>query len=345
MGKHKRVTFGCLPDGRMAELCTLSSEDVQVTISTLGAAIVGVRTPDKSGVWADIALGFDTPAEYLEKPGCLGATIGRYAGRIANGTFQLNGKPVALMKNRGVHTIHGGPDGFSRRLWSVRILEDDRLELELFSPDGDQGFPGAVTVWADFALKENVLTLKTVAVSDTDTVCSLTNHVYWNLMGHDSGTVDGQLLSVPAKEYLETDRDTIPTGRKHSLMGTPLDLHTPTLLETIEADHSFLLPSSGGKIQSAGRIQDSVSGRWLELSTDLPSVQVYTSDHLPEGMQGKNGAVYGPRSGVCLEPQFYPDSPNHADFPSTVIHKGETVTHWICWRFGTKTDMEEPHCE
>lgn len=343
--EQNRVPFGCLPDGRIAELCTLSSENVQVTISTLGATIVGVRTPDKSGVWADIALGFDTPAEYLEKPGCLGATIGRYAGRIANGAFLLNGNMVELMKNRGIHTIHGGPEGFSRRLWSVRKLENDHLELELFSPDGDQGFPGAVTVQADFTLNGHTLTLKTAASSDADTVCSLTNHVYWNLSGHDSGTVDGQLLSVPAKEYLETDEDTIPTGRKLSLKGTALDLQAPTLLEAVEADHSFLLLSSGGMIQLAGRIQDPVSGRWLELSTDLPSVQIYTSDHLPEGMPGKNGAVYGPRSGVCLESQFYPDSPNHVDFPSTVIHKGEAVTHWICWRFGTKTDMEETHCE
>lgn len=343
--EQKRVPFGCLPDGRIAELCTLSSDTVRVTISTLGATIVSVCTPDKSGVWADIALGFDTPAEYLEKPGCLGATIGRYAGRIANGAFLLNGNMVEVMKNRGIHTIHGGPEGFSRRLWSVRTLEDDHLELELFSPDGDQGFPGAVTIQADFTLKGNTLTLKTTAASDADTVCSLTNHVYWNLSGHDSGTVDGQLLSVPAREYLETDADTIPTGRKLSLRGTELDLQTPTLLETVEADHSFLLPFSDGRMQPAGRIQDPVSGRWIELSTDLPSVQVYTSDHLPETMTGKNGAAYGPRSGVCLEAQFYPDSPNHADFPSTILHKSEATTHWICWRFGTKRDMEETHCE
>ena len=293
--EHSRISFGRLPDGRAAELCTISSPHARVAVSTLGATLVSVWTPDRNGTWADIALGFDTPADYLERPGCLGATIGRYAGRIANGTFPLNGRRVELERNRGRHTIHGGPEGFHRRLWSICSLAEDRLELELRSPSGDQGFPGALTLRACFTLAGDTLTLETTTVSDADTVCSLTNHVYWNLAGHDSGTVDGQLLSVEAGECLETDEDTIPTGRRLSLTGTALDLCKPVFLRNVEADHTFLLPSGNG-LQTAGRILDPVSGRWMELSTDLPSVQVYTGDHLPQGLPGKAGAVYGPRS-------------------------------------------------
>lgn len=331
--------FGTLPDGRTVELYTLRSSAAQVDIATLGATIVSVRLPDRNGVWADVVLGFDTPGEYLERPGCHGATIGRYAGRIGEGRFSLNGKTWQLERNRGNHTIHGGPVGFHQRLWRVCRAEETLLELELFSLDGDQGFPGAVTVRVVFRLERDTLTLEYRGISDADTPFNLTNHVYWNLAGHDAGTVDDHILVVPARECLETDEDKIPTGRKLPLAGTALDLRAPVAMREVHADHSFLLPEDGG-MHGAGRVYDPVSGRWMEVSTDLPCVQVYTADGM-DVMPGKDGASYGPRKGMCLEAQFCPDSPNHENFPAAILRAGEECVRRICWRFGVAAPVNE----
>lgn len=327
-----RRPFGKLPDGTEAELCTLRAPEIEVDISNLGATIVAVRVPDRNGDWADVALGFDTPQEYLERSGCHGATIGRYAGRIANAEFLLNGRLVQLEKNRGEHSIHGGPIGFHKRLWTICAQEERRLELELLSPDGDQGFPGNLTVRAVFLLEKGSLVLIMRAISDTDTPFNMTNHVYWNLGGHDGATVDDHVLTVPAETYLETDSENIPTGNILSLEGTPFDLRYPTLVETVHADHSLLLKKDGG-MQFVGRIAHPASGRWLEVSSNMPSVQVYTADHMAE-VSGKDGAIYGPRRGMCLEAQFYPDTPNHSEFPDAVLRAGIEKTCCICWHFG-----------
>ena len=330
----ERIPFGTLPDGGQAELCILSTPKVRLTVSTLGATIVSLSLPDRYGVWKDVVLGFDTPDEYMTQPGNLGATIGRYAGRIGGGQFPLNGKTVQLDRNRGRHTIHGGPVGFHQKLWTVTELSQQALELELVSPDGDQGFPGTLTSRIRYSLEDDTLTLDIAASSDADTVCSITNHTYWNLAGHESGTIDGHILCVAAESCLETDADTIPTGAYLPLAGTPLDLRQPTRLRGIEADHTFLLAADGG--DPAARLQDPESGRWMELSTDLPGVQVYTGNHLPQTLPGKGGAVYGPRGGVCLEPQSYPDSPNHPHFPSTLLRAGREMRHQIRWHFGVE---------
>ena len=329
----ERIPFGVLPDGSLAELCEISSPYARVMISTLGANVVRVLLPDRSGHWEDVVLGFDTPEEYLTKPGNLGATIGRYAGRIAGGQFHLHGELIQLRQNRGRHTIHGGPVGFHQKLWTVLEHREDRVVLELISPDGDQGFPGTLAVQAEFRLEKDSLTLETRAVSDQDTVCSLTNHTYWNLAGHQSGTIDEQVLTVWSDTYLETDEETIPTGAIRSLEGTNLDLRHPTRLKSVEADHTFLLGENSAA-RLVGRLEDPKSGRWMELFTDLPGVQIYTGDHLRENFAGKDGASYGPRSGVCMEAQFYPDSPNHAHFPSTLLKEGAVAKHWMCWHFG-----------
>ena len=333
----ERIPFGVLPDGSLAELCEITSPCASVMVSTLGATVVRLLLPDRGGQWEDVVLGFDTPEEYLTKPGNLGATIGRYAGRIAGGQFHLHGELIQLQQNRGHHTIHGGPVGFHQKLWTVLEHRKDRLVLELVSPDGDQGFPGKLTVQAEFHLEHDMLTLWTRAVSDRDTVCSLTSHTYWNLAGHASGTIDGQVLTVCSDSCLETDEDAIPTGAIQPLKGTQLDLRQPTVLQSVEADHTFLLGEDPAA-RFAGRLEDPASGRWMELSTDLPGVQIYTGDHLREKLGGKDGAVYGPRSGVCMEAQFYPDSPNHPQFSSTLLKKGEMAEHWMCWRFGIRRD-------
>lgn len=331
----KRIPFGNLPDGRIAELCVLADPRAEAAVSTLGATLVSVRTPDRNGSWADIALGFDAAADYLSRPGCLGATVGRYAGRIANGRFPLNGRTVELVKNRPPHTIHGGPEGFHRQLWTVVHQTDTRLELCLTSHAGDQGFPGTLTALAAFSLQDDTLTLEIRARSDDDTVCSITNHVYWNLSGHDSGAIDRHILTVQAETYLETDRDTIPTGGILPVEGTPQDLRRPVPLKGRELDHTLLLSGPEG-LKPAGRLADPVSGRWLRASTDLPALQVYTGDHLPPALPGKGGALYGPRSGLCLEAQFCPDAPNHPNFPSALLPAGTETIHTISWEFGVE---------
>ena len=325
----KQAIWDILPDGRQASLYTLENEYIRVTVSDLGATVTELALPDRQGQWRDVALGFDTPEEYLTKPGNLGATIGRYAGRIANGRFPLNGEMVQLMCNRGKHTIHGGPDGFHRRLWTVEEFGKNRIVLQLVSPDGDQGFPGTVTCRTALTMMKNSLTMEFWAESDRDTVCSLTSHTYWNLAGHNNGTVDGHVLMVDSETCLETNEETIPTGEF-----LPFEvLRQGAVLNSVEADHTLML-REGDELRFAARLEEPESGRWMELFTDLPGLQVYTGDHLAEGMGGKNSAVYGPRSGVCLEPQSWPDSPNHPRFPNTILWAGETMHHTIRWEFG-----------
>ena len=331
-------SFGTLPDGSAAEIYTLKSSAVEADIATLGATIAAVRVKNIDGTWTDVALGFDTPEEYLKCPWCLGATIGRYAGRIANGQFELNGTTWQLKKNRDTYTIHGGPVGFHQQIWNVCQAADDVLELKLISPDGDQGFPGMVTVSVAFRLEQDALTLEYRAMSDADTPFNMTNPVYWNLAGHDSGTVDEHVLMVPSKAYLETDGDKIPTGCILPLKGTELDLQIPKLVKHVHADHSFLLPDDG-EMHLVGRIFEPASGRWVEVTSDLPSVQVYTADGMAV-MAGKQGATYGARTGMCLEAQFYPDSPNHENFPSAILMAGEELVRRIRWQFGIKNPEE-----
>lgn len=339
MSEKKHTFFGMLPDGTEAELCHISSEMMQADISTLGATIVRIKLKDADGLWTDVALGFDTAQEYLTRPGNLGATIGRYAGRIANGTFPLNGEIVSLLQNRGSHTIHGGPEGFHRRLWAVTGKSDKYVEMELRSHDGDQGFPGNLTVQVVFSVDSTVLKMDAWAVSDKDTVCSLTNHVYWNLAGHDRGTIDGHLLVVPAKAYLETDSEKIPTGNILPVGTGMPDLQAATPLEGLSFDHTYLL-AKDGDLHFAAWAMDRFSGRQMKLWTDLPAVQVYTADSFPENTPGKSGANYGPRSGFCLEAQYYPDSPNHPDFPSVSLKANEKVHHQIYWEF----DLRKEEC-
>ena len=329
----ERTPFGILTDGTAAELCAVSSETLRAEICTLGATIVRVCLKNTDGSWTDVALGFDRAIDYLVHPGNLGATIGRYAGRIANGRFCLNGTEYRLSQNRGSHTIHGGAEGFHRRLWAVRAHVRSRVELELQVPDGDQGFPGAMTVWVAFSVERSTLKQELCAISDRDTVYNFTNHIYWNLAGHNSGTVDGHLIAVPASYYLETDKEKIPTGRILPVGDGMPDLRKAVPMSAEAFDHTYLLEDNGA-VHLAGRVQEPQSGRYLEVWTDLPAVQVYTADTMLPGMPGKGGAIYGPRKGFCLEAQGYPDAPNHPQFPSAVIRGGQQVHHQIIWKFG-----------
>lgn len=318
-------------------------------ISTLGATLVSLWEPDPNGHVDDIVLGYDSDTEYLKNPGNLGASIGRYANRIANGSFVLNGRCVSLTKNRGNHTIHGGVEGFHMRVWNIMGLAQNGIVLSLVSPDGDQGFPGELFVTATFSFpRPHVFTIEYAAHCDQETICSLTNHTYWNLAGHEAGTIDDHILMVDAEYRLESDHELIPTGHVVQLRGTAFDFLTPQRLGSVFSkigtdpeltrvnglDHTYLL--SGENIFLAGSLLDPNCGRSMEIWTNQPSAQIYTSGNLPEGLRGKKGIAYGPHTGFCFETEQYPDAPNHSNFPAANVLPG-VAKHYITeYRFHSK---------
>lgn len=344
-----RRAFGSLPDGRQAELCRITGPAGETAeISTLGAALVSLWMPDRAGRLEDVVLGFDRAEEYLTRPGCYGLSIGRFANRIANGRFPLEGELIQLAVNRPPHTIHGGPEGFHTRLWDVAEQTGNAVSLTLFSPDGDQGFPGNFTVTARFALEQpGVLTLTYTVRSDETTVCSMTNHAYWNLAGHTAGAeaVARHRLWVEADQRLETDETGVPTGKLLDVAGVfdlrqgrPLgDIFAeigsePEITRALGFDHPYLLRGNG--FRKAARAEEPVSGRSLEVWTDLPAVQVYTAGNREPDTMGKDGAPYGPHTGFCLETEECPDAPNHPNFPSALLRAGEEKCCRTEFRFG-----------
>ncbi len=327
MSKPPFAFDGTLPDGSCARLYELTGDGLRAYISDFGATIVALMLQEKDGSWTDVALGYEKAAEYLRNPGDMGGTIGRYAGRIGGGTFPLGGRTVTLSQNRPEGTIHGGLVGFHKQLWRVEEQTASALNLFLHSPDGDQGFPGALDVWARFSVEGKTLRLTTEVFSHADTVCSLTNHAYWNLTGE--GTIDDHRVCLASTEVLDVDAQKVPTGLVLPTDGCSADLRTADAFRGRRCDHTCPL-TFDGTLRLAGRV--STAERAMELWTDLPAVQVYTADGMAP-LTGKYGQMYGPRRGFCLEPQYYPDSPNHPRFPSTFLAAGERRVHRMEWRF------------
>lgn len=313
-------------------------------ISDYGATMISLLVPDRHGASDDIVLGYDTLQEYVDNPKNVGATIGRYANRIAFGRFILDGRQIQVDCNRPPHSIHGGTNGFDKKLWTKTEHSDSRLGLQLVSEDGDQGFPGRLTAEAifDFSVP-HTLRVEYSVETDRKTICSMTNHAYWNLAGHASGRTGcgGQTIAVFSERYLETGSDGVPTGKLLSCSKTAYDLNMPKLIkdltedprlsETKGIDHSYTL---SGNMERAAKAEEPKSGRTLEIRTNLPAAQVYLGSNIPEGLGGKNGAVYGPFCAFCVEPQQYPDAPNHPAFPSAVIEPGKRYEYVTDYLFG-----------
>ena len=324
--------FGTLPDGRPVRRLVLGSAPGPVLhLLDLGATTHRLELTGPDGVRRDVLLGLPTPEAHLASTDYLGGTIGRYANRIADGRFELDGSEVlAAVNERGNH-LHGGPDGFDRLLWDVVALEESAATLELVSPDGDQGFPGEVTVRSRIEVDATGLTMSLSARTDAVTVVNLTSHAYLNLGGVGEGTVDDHLLQIAADDYTPVDPAGIPVGGHRPVAGTDFDFRTARPLGSTGIDHNFVLRGSGLRVVAV--LVSPRSGLRMELLTDQPGLQVYTGDGL--GLRAPEAAAgLRPRSGIALEPQLFPDSPNRPDFPSATLRPGDVYRSVTRWQFG-----------
>lgn len=318
---------GTVEGARVLRAVLRNGRGLEAAISSFGATLEWLRLPGRDGTPVDLVLGFDRPADYAERPGLLGATVGRFANRIAHGRFTLDGRTFQLPRNQdGRHSLHSGPRGLGLRPWSLEpVAGACAVRLSIVSPDGDHGFPGRVEVNCTYALDEaDLLRIEMTATSDAATPVNLVNHTYWNLAG--SGTIDGHWLQLHAGRVLETDGESIPTGRILDVAGTALDYRRPRRLDDRgppRLDHCFLVDGEG--LRPVARLVDPVGTRGLELWSDQPAVQVYSALHLD--VPGRGGVHYGPGSGLCLETEALPDAPNHADFPSAILRPGEIYRH------------------
>jgi len=340
--------FGKLPDGRAATLYTLTNANGMIArISDLGGVIAQLHVPDRNGVFADVVHGFDSVEPYMGDSHYFGALIGRYGNRIANGRFTLDGVSYQLDVNNGVNHLHGGSEGFHRRLWEVETFftaQSAGLILTYVSPDGEQGYPGTVEATVIYELRnDNELRIAFHAVADKATPVNMTNHAYFNLAGQ--GTILDHELTIAADAYTPVDSGLIPQGPPAPVAGTPFDFRSPHKIGArINADdqqlaygtgydHNFVLNKTGASVlEVAARVVDPSSGRVLEVLTQEPGIQFYSGNFLHDGMAGK-GRIYSHRSGFCLEPQHFPDSPNRPDFPSTILRPNQEYATVMAYRF------------
>ena len=346
-----RAAYGRLPDGRAVDLYTLANtHGVEVRVTTYGAIVTAVRTPDRAGHVDDIALGFDSLAGYLGEHPYFGAIIGRYANRIAGGQFTLDGVTYHLARNNGPNSLHGGRRGFDKVLWSAESFSRDGaagVTLRYTSADGEEGYPGTVAARVAYTLTtRDELVVDYEATTDKPTPVNLTQHSYWNLRGEGRGDILDHVLELHASAFTPVDATLIPTGQVASVVGTPFDFRTPTRVGArIEEpneqlrfgggyDHNFVLDRKTTGLAPAARVIDPVSGRTLDISTTEPGVQFYTGNFLDGTITGKGGHVYGHRAALVLETQHFPDSPNHPEFPSTILRPGAVYRSQTVFRFG-----------
>jgi len=347
----RKSVFGKMPDGQEIGLYTLTNrKGVAAAITNYGGKVVSLVVPDRRGKMADVVLGFDHLAPYLGKEPHFGTLVGRYANRIARGRFTLDGVEYQLPLNEGENTVHGGAQGFGRRVWAPRELSGDSpaLELTYLSADGEEGFPGNLSVKAVYTLTDaNELRLDFTATTDKPTVVNLTNHSYFNLAGQGNGDILSHLMMINAGHFTPADSQQIPTGEIRSVEGAPLDFRKPTPIGARIGqddqqlkfgrgyDHNFVLNHNGEDLVLAARVVEPESGRVLEVLTTQPGVQLYTGNFLDGTLRGKDGKVYPYRSAFCLETQHFPDSPNHPNFPSTVLRPGQTYQETAVYKFST----------
>jgi aldose 1-epimerase len=348
--------FGAIASGEKTDLYVLTnSRGMTVAITNFGATVVSIKVPDRSGKFADVVLGFDTAKEYQDGTAHIGGTVGRYANRIAHGSFTLAGKTFTLPKNNGENTLHGGLIGFDKKIWATKEApskEGVAVEFTYVSPDGEEGFPGTMTTTVVFTLlnAKNELRIDYSASTDKPTVVNLTNHSYFNLAGQGNGDILAQTLQLNASRFTPVDAGLIPTGELRNVKNTPFDFTRPVAIgERIKGedeqlklgrgyDHNWVLDRRTGfpGIEPAAVARDPKSGRVLEVLTTEPGIQFYTGNFLDGTAHGKEGKVYEQRYAFCLETQHFPDSPNHAGFPSTTLFPSRPFHSTTILRFSAK---------
>ncbi|HVY71736.1 MAG TPA: aldose epimerase family protein [Verrucomicrobiae bacterium] len=349
MLKLEESVFGKMPDGTPVKIYQLSNaRGVTVKFCEYGLIITEIWTPDAAGKSGNIVLGFDNLERYLQGHPFFGAIAGRVANRIAKGKFTLDGKEYTLATNNGVNHLHGGRKGFDKKVWSSKSLgandSEASVEFSLLSPDGDEGYPGSLSIKVTYTLTANSeLRIDYRATTDQATIINVTNHSYFNLAG--SGEVLGHEAWLAADHYTPVDEGLIPTGEIRSVKGTPLDFTTPTAIGARYAqtglkaggyDHNFVLNSGGKSLALAGRVFEPNSRRVIEVSTTEPGMQLYTAVNLHGPITGTGGVVYQPNHAFCLETQHFPDSINHANFPSVVLRPGQEFASTTVYKFSTR---------
>ena len=347
----ERQAWGKTKAGETVELYTLTNaKGHKVSIMTLGAIVVSIQVPDKTGTLGDVALGFDSLDGYLGPHPFFGAVAGRYGNRIGGGTFTIDGHASTLPKNDGLNTLHGGTKGFDKYVWKARPVTSSNgptVVLTHVSPDGDQGFPGTLTATVTYTgTKDDELKIHYHATTDKPTVVNLTNHSYFNLAGAGNGAILDQVMQIFADKFTPVAKGLIPTGELRPVAGTPFDFLKPTPIgaridssdEQITLgggyDHNFVVNGAAGTLRPAAHVIDPSSGRTMDVLTTEPGVQFYTGNFLDGKITGKGGKPYAKRAGFCLETQHFPDSPNKPKFPSTVLRPGQRYDTTTVYRFG-----------
>ncbi|MDO5618085.1 aldose epimerase family protein [Kocuria sp.] len=333
--------FGHTSDGLPVHAVTLGDpKGVELTVLDLGAAVQSLLVPDQDGR-VNLVLGHADAEGYAAfAQDYLGVLVGRYANRIAGASFELEGQEYELPANNGSACHHGGPEGFSHRVWDITEVTPNSATFELTSPHLDQGFPGEMVVRARYSVEGGVVVVEVEATADRATVFGPTSHVYWNLAGEGRGSADGHVLTVAAQQFLPVDDDGLPSGPLRSVAGTPLDFRTPAALgDVVRADHpqvhngvdhSFAISGTG--VRYAATLTEPVSGRSVEVHSDLPGLQVYTSNFFDGRTVGTSGTRYRQGDGIALEPQFHPDTPNRPELGDPVLRPGRVRRHRIEWR-------------
>jgi aldose 1-epimerase len=344
-----KKSFGFMPDGRETILITMKSNDgASVSITNYGAKLVSLMVPDKNGNINDIVLGYNSVGDYINGQRFFGSNPGRVSGRISNSCFILHGKTYQLTKNENGNHLHGGRKGFDSVLWDYKI-HDEKVSFTYFSPDGEEGYPGNLTTQIDYNWKNgNELLITFIAETDQDTPVCLTHHSYFNLTREDYEKIGHHVIQINAGNYLETNRELLPTGVILPVVGTSLDLRKPKKIENglISSDqciasvggydHCYVLDDQSTQMKLAAIVSDPISGRKMEVFSTYPCIVFYSGNGCNGLLPGKSGKIAGDKSAFCLEPQLYTNSVNLKEFPSIILIPGQTYNHQISYKFSTK---------